>query len=301
MLSICIPVYNVDVRELVGELLKQANEINLPIEVLVFDDGSSLTIKNINRNIAHLTSVVYIEHSDNIGCAAIRNQMADCAKFDNLLFIDSDSEISDSYISNYEEYIGKQLILCGGRIHPLKLPSPDKSLRWKVGRVREDFEASQREVHPNQSFMSNNFLVQKRLFEQFKFDDSIKRSGHEDTMMGIELEAKSIFIKHIDNPVIHIGLESNHEFIVKTCQRIDTLLFLLNHKEEYGKLMFKRIKLLRFFYISKKFKLLKLLSFLYKKLHATIERELNSRSPNLLIYDFYKLGYLSMIYTKDIK
>lgn len=149
--------------------------------------------------------------------------------------------------------------------------------------------------------MSNNFLVKKQLFDLFRFDEAIKRSGHEDTMMGIELESKSILIKHIDNNVIHTGLENNSEFILKSRQRIDTLLFLLQHKTEYAELMYKRIKLLKFFSISKRMGLLRLLAHTYQGFKHAIEKNLNSISPNLYLYDLYKLGYLSTIYLKERK
>ncbi|RME04221.1 MAG: glycosyltransferase family 2 protein, partial [Bacteroidetes bacterium] len=40
MLSILIPIYNFNVVELVMELHRQATELDEPVEILAFDDGS---------------------------------------------------------------------------------------------------------------------------------------------------------------------------------------------------------------------------------------------------------------------
>lgn len=191
MISICTPVYNVVVIDLVKKLTTQSIQENIKIEILVFDDGSDLTIKNKNRSIEQLPNVIYYESEINKGCAAIRNQMVKVARYDNLLFIDSDSDIGNHYLRNYLAILNQHVITCGGRIHPEKLPSFEYSLRWAVGKNREDYNASQRLKVPNKSFMSNNFLVKRSFFEKITFDEEIKRSGHEDTMMGIRMEEKT--------------------------------------------------------------------------------------------------------------
>lgn len=292
MLSICIPIYNVDIIKLVTKLHSQASNCQLNFEIRLYDDGSSETYKNTNRAIKKLNNVVLLELPNNLGSAAIRNKLLRDSKYNNILFLDSDSDIEDDYIKKYVPYLYKnQLIICGGRVHPKVLPSKEYSLRWTVGIEREDYNAQQRKQCPNKSFMSNNFMVKKQLFDIVSFNEKIQRSGHEDTMYGIELEKKGINIEHFDNPVTHIGLETNKEFIHKTRQRIDTLNYLA--KQNTDELIYRRITLLGAHRKLKFFNLLFRFIYLFGK--NMLETHLQSKKPNMRIYDLYKISYLSTL------
>jgi hypothetical protein len=140
--------------------------------------------------------------------------------------------------------------------------------------------------------MSNNFLTHKSLFNTIKFDETIERSGHEDTMFGIELERKRIYIQHIDNPVIHIGLESNEEFITKTEQRLETLKYL-TRKHKNNKLLTERITILKYFSIVKALKLTGLCGLVFNHSKHFLAKLLLVKNPSMIIYDLYKLGYYS--------
>lgn len=295
MLSVCIPVYNFDVTPLVKKLVEQAKLNSLNMEIIVFDDGSKISFKEINRSITNFKEVTYKELNYNLGSAAIRNSLAFKAKYDQILFLDSDSDIQPEFLRNYVPYLtSNNMIVYGGRIHPDVLPAKDKSLRWKVGKIKEDHDAKTRSKVPNKSFMSNNFLAKKTLFSKISFDETIKRSGHEDTMFGIELEQKGIKIIHINNPVIHIGLENNDEFIIKTKQRLETLQYLSQHHKG-NQLLSKRITILKYFNFVETYKLINLLCVIFKLTKNRIEKSLCTKNPNMLLYDFYKLGYYSNI------
>ncbi len=295
MLSICIPVFNVDVTILTAELIRQANIIKLPIEVRIYDDGSIEQYKNINRTLSKNEVVVYYELPRNLGSAAIRNKLANDAKYEHLLFLDSDSDIPEDYLTNYQKYINQEfMIVCGGRVHPQNLPSSEYSLRWYVGKKREDFNAKTRSIIPNKSFMSNNFMVKKSLFDTIRFNEEIKRSGHEDTMFGMELEKHNIQIHHIDNALTHIGLENNQEFIQKTKQRIDTLKYLEKYHHN-NPLLYKRITLLKYAQWVETLSLQKRFRWFYNRYQNKLENHLSSNKPNLYIYDLYKLSYYTTL------
>lgn len=291
MLSICIPVYNFDLTNFVEKLINQSISNSLTIEILIFDDGSKISFKEKNRSIRKFDQVIYKELKKNMGSAAIRNKLASHAQYERILFLDCDSDIHSDFIKTYMPHItSNESIIYGGRIHPKTLPSNDKSLRWKVGKKKEDHDAKIRNKIPNKSFMSNNFLIKKKLFNYITFDETIERSGHEDTMFGIELELKGIKIIHINNPVVHIGLENNEEFINKTKQRLETLKYL-TYTHCNNNLLNKRITLLRYFHIVKKIKITRLLSIIFHYSQKIIERNLRSKNPSMFLYDFYKLGY----------
>ncbi len=294
-LSICIPVFNVDIVDLTHKLIAQAKEYDIEVEINIIDDGSAKSYKEHNSKVSTLNQTKYVELPQNMGCAAIRNQLATTAKYDNILFLDSDSGIAEDYLLKYKPFLNTDdLIVCGGRIHPQTLPGSEFSLRWKVGKLKEDFDAEHRSKEPNKSFMSNNFLTKRKLFEILKFDEEIPRSGHEDTVFGIELEEKNISITHINNPVVHIGLEENDHFLRKTKQRIETLVFILN---KYGNkpLINNRITILRYFFIVQQLKLTKIIAILFKKTVLRLEKHLMKNNPSMLIYDLYKIGYLASL------
>ena len=58
MISICIPIYNFNVVNLVDELVKQGKTLSVPYEIILIDDCSSLKFKKINKQVCQ--SVKYI-------------------------------------------------------------------------------------------------------------------------------------------------------------------------------------------------------------------------------------------------
>jgi len=288
MLSILIPVYNFDIFTLVSDLNIQSQNADIEYEIIVVDDKSNDFFKQKNKNIKNLKNVKYIELTKNIGRSKIRNFLANEANFENLLFMDCDSKVFDNnYIQNYIKNINNSIIY-GGREYEQQVPeNQDFYLRWLYGTKREVKPANERNLNPNKSFMTNNFLIKKTIFNNVKFNEQINTYGHEDTLFGFELEKNNIEILHIDNPLIHIGLETNTEFIEKTKQGVKNLKFiseLLNNDKN----LINNIKLLKIYH---KIKLLKpFIILFYKIFKPLIFKNLKSKKPNLHIFDFYKLA-----------
>ena len=210
MISICIPIYNFQVCNLVSDLQTQAEQQNLTYEIICIDDASEKKWLAKNNCLNEYANVQYHELKLNIGRSKIRNLLAKKANFDLLLFIDCDSAVcSNNYLSNYIDNHLIANVIYGGRIHSLT-PPENKTLylRWLYGIKREDQGHLQRNNKPYMSFKSNNFLIPKKTFQNIKFDESFKGYGHEDTFFAQQLEGNKISITHIDNPLIHIGLEN---------------------------------------------------------------------------------------------
>jgi hypothetical protein len=74
--------------------------------------------------------------------------------------------------------------------------------------------------------MTGNFLVPKSIFLQFPLHDIITNYGHEDTLLGYKFQQAGIPLKHIDNPVFHLGLEENEVFFAKSKEAVSSLLRL---------------------------------------------------------------------------
>jgi GT2 family glycosyltransferase len=295
MLSILIPVYNFNIVELAREIHRQAVCSGIAFEILFADDGSCLSCKEENRFVDEWKDVRYEELATNIGRARIRNKLAGMARFPWLLFLDCDSLIvRPDYIVSYLARCEKEAVICGGRTYADRKPEdPERYLRWHYGRTREQKSAVDRNRRPWNSFMTNNFAIARSVFDRVTFDESITQYGHEDTFFGFELQRKGIPVIHIDNPLVHTGLETNAEFLKKTQEGITNLTMLMHQKTAYRKEMVSGIKLLMHFSWLKCFHLLALFQWLYAGLKKRIRVNLMSRHPSLLLFDIYKLGLMA--------
>ena len=244
MLSILIPVYNFDLRALVVRLQHQGEKSLIPYEIICLDDNSSEQFRNLNKELEQLENVSYSKLQKNIGRSAIRNRLAEMANYEFLLFMDCDSmPETDVFVFNYAAKLQENTVLYGGRSYSPEKPF-DKSLyfHWFYGSSREVKSVLERSQNPFRSFMTNNFVIPKKLMLEIGFDESLKQYGHEDTVFGLELKRRGVQILHLDNPLRHIGLEKASVFLKKSEQAIENLLLLM-HKHDLK----DDIKLLRYF------------------------------------------------------
>lgn len=238
-LSVCIPVYNFNCITTVIDLCKQIETLSIPAEVLVIDDASTVELKAM----AHFKHPLYSYEklNKNVGRAKIRNLLAKKATYHHVLFLDGDSGIPLLFIPNYINAIKKHPseIIYGGRIHA-KTEDKSKMLRYNYGVRFEDKKALIRSRKPYHSFMTNNFIVTKDVLEKIPFKEELVAYGHEDTFFAYELKKHGLPIIHMDNPVLHLDLDTNGDFIEKTKAGIKNLILLKsNHPEfmEYSKLL----------------------------------------------------------------
>ncbi|MDD4148951.1 MAG: glycosyltransferase [Bacteroidales bacterium] len=102
MLSICIPVYNYDVSELTIQIHKQCSILNVDFEILILEDGSQKEfVDNNTKTLSTQKHIKHIVNTQNSGRSVVRNQLAEAAKYDKILFLDCDSKlIDDKFILN---------------------------------------------------------------------------------------------------------------------------------------------------------------------------------------------------------
>lgn len=223
-LSVLIPIYNFDIRSLVKELSRQASLLEIPVEILCVDDKSTVDFLQTNKEVSSIPFVRYIEENINRGRSAIRNHLANLAQYDYLIFLDCDSEIvSPSFLTNYisePDYPVK----IGGTAYSSDAPSEKEYfLHWLNGSQREVKTAAERMLKPYRSLTLNNIYIEKDLYQNILLDEKITGYGHEDTKFGFDLMNMKIEILHIDNPVRHIGLNNNENFISKTRESVQNL------------------------------------------------------------------------------
>lgn len=284
MLSILIPTYNQDVTLLVGMLHKQVAEQYIDFEIIVAEDGSTIYVED-NAVITGMMNCRHIVQTSNTGRSAIRNRLADAAKYDHLLFMDCDAAVcSDHFIEKYLAFCKEDCIVIGGTAYDPQENNPDFSLRLTYGRKREARHATERTKN---NFATFNFLISKNIFDKVRFDESIRGYGHEDMLFGHQLHELGYEFIQIENPLIHCGLDSNHVFLQKT-EEATCNLYLLYKTGRYPFLANESALLHRFTQL-KRYGLAPMLSVFFKLTRSCMRWQLSSRKPSLLLYDIYKL------------
>lgn len=284
-LSILIPVFNFDVTNLVKNLHKQCEAESISYEILLVDDCSTDNSTEINEQLESLDNVSFEKLKVNIGRSKIRNYLVSKAQFENCLILDCDIAIPLGFIKKYLENIDGSSVIVGGHKYQKQVPNDSRFvLHWKYGTEVECKTLKDRRKNPYDSFMTNSFLVPKKIFDKVKFDETLVRYGHEDTLFGIELEKAQIKIKHIGNPVLHLGLKTAKEFLKGEREAIRNLIAITQNRE-YREAMYKKSKLLFF----EKSKLLKTfyssISLYYKD---RLYRKLLGENPSLIALNYWK-------------
>ena len=298
MISILIPTYNYNVLPLVENLHQQCETLMIDFEILVLDDAS--TNKDSfeeNTKINSLKKCRFEVLEKNIGRSKIRNLLATKAKFEWLLFLDADTfPSSQEFINNYLKAFSEgKSIIYGGVAYP-KNNSENFSLRHTYGSERESVSLERRLLNPYRSFISMGFAIEKEVFETIKFNENLSGYGYEDSVFASELQQNNISLLHIDNPVLHLNLETNEDFINKSKLALQNLLDFYKN----GEIDAETVKILKTYLKIKKLNLLFGVPWFFKVFEKSLSKNLNSPKPSLLQFDLYRLGYLSSLNKKDV-
>jgi glycosyltransferase involved in cell wall biosynthesis len=291
MISILIPVYDYDIVALVHSMKDGLEKVPEYCEILIGDDGSSHDYRNKYLQLEG-DGVRVIVSEKNIGRAAIRNKLALEAKGDHLLFIDADVMIqgtAEAYLLKWLPMINTARVICGGTTYSEIAPGdPDNILRWKYGRKREQRKATERNKHPHSGFSTFNVLIEKTIFSKLRFNEELKQYGHEDTLLGYQLKKAGIDVLHIDNPLIHEGIESNREFINKTKLGIENLSHLydiVTDKRAFS----SAVTMLRIYNRLNDLRLTRILAGIYIHYRDRMEIRLDAANASLVLFGFYKV------------
>ncbi|GAA4388249.1 glycosyltransferase [Hymenobacter koreensis] len=287
-LSVVIPVFNRDVRELVQQLLAQLPAWPGPAEVLLLDDGSS-TFREQNRLLAALPHVRYEELPTNMGRAAVRNRLVAQAQNPWLLLLDNDSNLPDThFLARYAAALTAAPVLVGGTCYAAAPPAdPALYLRWHYGRHREARTAALRQQAPYGQLTINNLLIRTEVFRRFGLDESLTRYGHEDTKFGWCLREAAVPVRHLDNPVRHDGLDPAPVFLQKSHDAVRNLA-VLYRTEGLG----ADTKLVQTAERLRKLGLLRLARTGLAATAAQLQHNLLSAQPSLRVFDALKLHWL---------
>lgn len=291
MLSILIPTYNRECHELVHTLAAQADEAGIDYEIIVADDASTDSSPEANRCIDRLPHCRFIILENNVGRARIRNWLAGQASGDWLLLMDCDAQVSSpDFIRRYVEKASEAPVLCGGLRHPDTLPQPDVTLRYAYEKAADRHRsADERRLHPYECFTTFCFAIRRDTFLSIRFDENCREYGYEDTLFGEELKRKGIPICHFENPLIHMGLESNDIFLKKTETALRTMISLQRRGTHFHSRLANKYGQFR------RWGLHLLLPLLFRLTAPLLRKNLLSKNPSLKLFACYKLGYYSLL------
>lgn len=294
MLSILIPVHNYDCTRLIADLAAQCHRLRdelgptlFDYELLLFDDASDdVSVSLGNRRVAESVGGHYIRSEKNVGPAFARNSLAAAARFPYLLFIDSDAAVcSDDFIARYWADRSKADVVCGALVNPSGPIPRECELRYRYEQGAAGIRSlAWKNANPYAHFTVFNALIRRDVFERSRFDERCNHYGHEDTLLGLRLQAIGASVLHTSNALVHMGIDKNETFLTKTelalrmIQRIGSPLTEQTHVARLANKV--RAVGLSCAIVS-----------VYRVSRKLLRRNLLGHHPSLLLFKFYKLGY----------
>jgi glycosyltransferase involved in cell wall biosynthesis len=207
-LSVLIPFYGDDPRPLLGELERQAAELNGAVEVVVLNDGDPDLARGVAvaAAVAEMAAPVRLVAVPNEGRARGRNRLARHARAERLLFLDSDmAPDSRDFLRRWMEVDAP--VAFGGFTVDRAPVTPRTVLHQAMSRHSDCLPAARRAEAPEKHVFTSNLLVRREVFETVRFDESFTGWGWEDVEWAMRV-ARRWPILHLDNTATHLGLDT---------------------------------------------------------------------------------------------
>ena len=298
MISICIPIHNVNVLPLVETLLRQARASNIEVEIILFDDKSLPTWRAINEPLHEMKNVFYLPLIENLGRSRIRNRMADMATGEWILFLDCDMRImNDDFLQTYASYThGLDDVICGGIYYGKRPKDRNLLLQWRTEQkvLRHRTRIRMRGVYEHVS--TGNFMIRKKLFNTVRFDEKIIAYGQEDQLFSLELARHNIKPRNIENLTEHEGDVVNELFVQKTEISLYNLVRIWHANPLYHDQLYKgskRIRVARFLQKSGFAPLFRAFFYLFKD---SLRKACVSGHATMWQFSFYQMGFMLALF-----
>jgi hypothetical protein len=271
-------------------LEKQALLLDVSFEIICSDDGSFSLKNEENQKINLLTNSKFIELKKNIGRVQNRIFLAEKAQYEWIIFLDVDSEPKkNDYLKKYISNIGKSDFVFGGNEFRYNL-SEKFSLKNKFAKYREAKSTNVRKRKPYKYIISANFMAKKSSF-LYCYSKIKHKSYGNDYIISSILQKNKILISHIDNFTVISVNDDNEQFILKSKDALRNLY--RNYFD--GNLRKSSISILNAFSILENFRMRKVFLAITNPLEKFIFRKINSKNPNLILFDIFRLRYLCSI------
>lgn len=299
MISILIPTRDFDCFALARDLQRQCAELStedsaFQYEVIILDDGSTPAFyARLRSEVETLAGCRVVRAAQNVGRARGRNLLAAEARFGHLLFIDSDAQVcTPDFIRRYWAARNGADVVCGALRNPAPPPQRGHELRYRYEKAAERRRpATYRNAHPYDCFTTFNVMFRAGVFRTLRFDERCVDYGYEDALMGLMLRRHGFSIQHIDNPLVHTGIDTNREYLVKTETALRTLAHL-------GEPMQSRAGAARLYTALRRYHLAPAAAATFRCLSSLLRRNLLSRHPSLLLFQLYKAGFYCQLQAK---
>lgn len=293
MLSILIPTYNFDCLPLIRELQDQcetmrASTFEFDYEIVVADDCSTQKelVEALQTAVSQMGERVRcMAFPENVGRAEVRNVLLREARAEWVVLMDSDARVvHHDFIKKYWEARMSAAVIVGGILHPSEV-ARGSELRIAYERsFKKERTLSWRRNHPYAHFSVFNLMARKSVLDKFCFDIRCEEYGYEDFFLGIALKEAGVEVSHIDNPLLHTGIDTSEVFLRKTETAVRTLSRLpLNLRRMTGldehALRLKRMHLDRMFLTA------------FSLIQSTVRKQLLSRKPSIMLLQLYKLFF----------
>ena len=209
-LSVLVPFFRDDP---IDTLLAVAQQADARVEIIAWDDGSDdpeLTAR-LERTLGTLDADVRVVTGiPNQGRSGARNALVARARAAWVLFLDADMRPGDQrflerYLSCIEE--GSAEVVFGG--FTVEATGPRETALHRALSDRSDcLDARTRRREGAKLVASSNLCVRRDVLATEDFDGDFSGWGWEDSEWAARV-ARRFCIIHIDNPAVHLGLETD--------------------------------------------------------------------------------------------
>jgi glycosyltransferase involved in cell wall biosynthesis len=211
-LSILIPFFRDDPKALLAALDAEAKGLGGRIEIIVLDDAGGDV--QLSTSAAAAVRALYaparlIQLKANEGRARGRNRLANAARAEHLLFLDSDM-LPDrpDFLSAYLSLVPTDpAVVVGGFSVAQCVVSRRHALHRAMAARADCLPAAHRALTPEKYVFTSNLMVRRDVFEAEAFDEDFRGWGWEDVEWGARV-SRRFPILHIDNPATHLGLDT---------------------------------------------------------------------------------------------
>ena len=200
LVSVIIPAYNCAAT--IAAAIDSALDQDVPVEILVIDDGSSDDLDAVMDRYKDVQEVFYVQNERNMGVAGTRNRGVAMAKGSHVAFLDGDDYWTPGKLQKQLVAMEKTgAVLCSTA---RELMTPDGKLTGRVIPVKE--KISYGELLKHNSINCSSVLIRAEVAREFpmEHDDS-----HEDYILWLRVLKKYGSACAVNEPLLKYRLSNS--------------------------------------------------------------------------------------------
>lgn len=206
--------HNYDPKSVLDSLSGQLLNHKIDTQVVVWDDFSAPEYRTVLFDLQSEYRFPFISwkmEPENVGRSVMRQKILESQRSGWLVSLDSDMVPDDDFIEQMVSSLqDTSTVYRGQHYYQSKKPAQPFVLHWTYGRHRELRARSQGN---HQHFSTGIFALHSSLTSDLRFDPELTTYGHEDTMFGMQLDAKGIRVEQTAMRALHQGLIEQDRFI----------------------------------------------------------------------------------------